>query len=372
MALDSRGRNSLHLAGCRCDASLGRFLLLNGAKAVIRDRQGNRVSELVPVAARQEFVATVWPLHYAIASGDQDRAMTLIADAADNNSANDFGITPIQEAATWGMEKVVAALESRGAVSDIFVDIALNRREAVKGELKSIAPLLSRLTEEVLFLSLGRPTSTRRFGANTDYTKHVDCKKRKGETPISLALKFGYQDMVDALRNSKIDQRLIKETASQILREAIKSADVEVIKVLLKNGAEPKRSARSRRSSDILRGQSTFERDVLRLLIESGSAVNQQDGQGRTPLFVATEENHPEAISVLLEKGADPNIATATGEVPLHEAARSNANVTDALLQAGADPNLVDSLGESSLFAALEAPHEQIVKVVSLLLEHNA
>ncbi len=49
--------------------------------------------------------------------------------------------------------------------------------------------------------------------------------------------------------------------------------------------------------------------------------LNEQDALGATPLFVATENNNATIVSMLLKKGANPNIAkTNSGRTPAHEA----------------------------------------------------
>lgn len=79
-------------------------------------------------------------------------------------------------------------------------------------------------------------------------------------------------------------------------------------------------------------------RDVLRSLIEmaglEGShALSQQDSLGRTPLCIACQKGNTSAVQQLLGKGADPNIATHAGFLPLHLAAAVGSLETCQMLR---------------------------------------
>ncbi len=64
------------------------------------------------------------------------------------------------------------------------------------------------------------------------------------------------------------------------------------------------------------------------------------DAEGRTLLFIAARDNHPETVAYWLEAGADPNQAKKSGATPLLVAAENGyLPVVDCLLKAGANPN---------------------------------
>jgi hypothetical protein len=46
---------------------------------------------------------------------------------------------------------------------------------------------------------------------------------------------------------------------------------------------------------------------MVRTAIDEGADVNADTGEGRTPLIVAAMSTHPDAVKVLLERGADPS-----------------------------------------------------------------
>ena len=62
--------------------------------------------------------------------------------------------------------------------------------------------------------------------------------------------------------------------------------------------------------------------DALRWLLERGADPNIQDTHQRSPVFIATEHNHPDTIRCLvLECGADVDKPNKTGRSPIHWAA---------------------------------------------------
>jgi len=81
---------------------------------------------------------------------------------------------------------------------------------------------------------------------------------------------------------------------------------------------------------------SSEKTDVLSLLLRHGAGVETRDALGRTPLFLAIEDPYhinTNAVAMLLQHGADPNVTNKYGE-SLMELARqniTNENVFDEL-----------------------------------------
>lgn len=75
-------------------------------------------------------------------------------------------------------------------------------------------------------------------------------------------------------------------------------------------------------------------------LINTGSDINLKDGNGRTPIYLATESRQTSIVKVLLEYGADPNIQAQQpiGWTPLHLAAWEDlSEIAQILVEHGAD-----------------------------------
>lgn len=84
---------------------------------------------------------------------------------------------------------------------------------------------------------------------------------------------------------------------------------------------------------------------LVRYLVERGADVDGVGYSGFTALMAAANQGMVEAVHLLLERGADPNLAAAgTGETPLHcvtsHGYQAGAGAClNALLDAGADPD---------------------------------
>lgn len=124
-------------------------------------------------------------------------------------------------------------------------------------------------------------------------------------------------------------------------------------------------------------------------LINQGADVNAVGYEDYTILMAAANQGLPDMIRTLLEKGADPNLASpTTGETPLH-AVTAKAFTERALecvkllLEAGADPNAkaksgvatgtyyrdVEVVGETPLHLAAAYGSKAMIE---LLLEYKA
>lgn len=82
------------------------------------------------------------------------------------------------------------------------------------------------------------------------------------------------------------------------------------------------------------------ERDLnwVGFLIQKGARIDLKDGQGNTPLMLASRIGFVDAARVLLARGAQVNASNSTGETPLILAVqRRDLAMTRLLLTQGAD-----------------------------------
>ena len=106
---------------------------------------------------------------------------------------------------------------------------------------------------------------------------------------------------------------------------------------------------------------------VKPLLSADPACVNDRDGLGRTPLYLAAWVDQPDILSLLLQNGGDPNIgASWKGNArPLHVASRNgHAEVVRRLISAGANVNVPDDDGDTPLLLAARSGSTVVVKLL--------
>lgn len=93
--------------------------------------------------------------------------------------------------------------------------------------------------------------------------------------------------------------------------------------------------------------------EVMRWLIRNGAEVDSRTDQNATPLMFAVANNKTEAVKALLQYKPDVNILTAYSETPLLAAAKNgNLEIAEALIRDSAEINFEDARGATALHYA--------------------
>ncbi|MFF5896501.1 ankyrin repeat domain-containing protein [Streptomyces argenteolus] len=106
--------------------------------------------------------------------------------------------------------------------------------------------------------------------------------------------------------------------------------------------------------------------------LRAGASAESADAEGTTALYLASVQDLPGAVRLLLAAGADPNRASGPdqGDLPLCGAAcGGHVEVAEALLAAGAEPDLREDLDFTALRWAAGLGHATVVET---LLTHGA
>jgi hypothetical protein len=110
--------------------------------------------------------------------------------------------------------------------------------------------------------------------------------------------------------------------------------------------------------------------NVLRSLLDKISSINIQDQDGNTLLIYSIYNFNHDAVIILLQRGANPNLCNDVGVSPIHLAATLNDDkAVKILVQYGADINIVDKTGST---AAMYAASSDNIKTIEYLINHNA
>jgi ankyrin repeat protein len=257
----------------------------------------------------QEALEYTIPLFLAILHSHDEAALSLIEDQRVNINYRDlWGRTPLMWALTCGRRKVVKALLQHGADANLHDEH-------------------SGLT--VLIAEIRRPKA-----------RHVRL----------------------LLAHDKVDPNLPDRHSCTPLWAALDSWDVTMLKQLL---ARPDLDVNRPRNgiTPLLHAISNRQEDVAILLLKHPSldstSINSMDPNERTPLSYASEYGQVWLTDMLLEKGADPQLADVEGRVPRpYAAARIGTQAVTPPSQTGqaqADSGQVHA--QASIFLAIDRGH---------------
>ncbi len=235
------------------------------------------------------------PLHVAVATGQAPIVDLLLERGADVHAPHGQGSPPLFTACNKPFEAIVARLLRAGARPD----------DRGPGGLTA-------LHVAALFGQAGVARALRAGGAR------LDLADATGRTPLHCAASEGRA-----------------EAAAFLLSEGA------AVDARTEAGATPLHFAAAR--GDVA---------TARALLDAGAVVDAADADGQVALHYAAL-NRPEALALLLARGARPGAAAAAGVTPLHLAARGGFTAcARALLDAGAPVDPVNVEGGTPLFGA--------------------
>ena len=168
------------------------------------------------------------------------------------------------------------------------------------------------------------------------------------------------------MSNSKSDSESEVERLQKLLFDklfhASMNGDFEIVKGLIKLGADVNRSRPEDGATSLIIASAIGHLAVVRLFIKSNADINLADNNGITPLIIASQNGHLEVVRFLVLSNADINNAGNHGCTPLYVASgNGHIGVVNLLLRNNAEVNIVNSFGETSLHCACYASHLDVV-----------
>ena len=192
-----------------------------------------------------------------------------------------------------------------------------------------------------------------------------------GTTPLATAASFGHEEMVKLLLSSgKTNVNLRDKNGGTALFFAAQWNRPKIVEVLIRSGADvnlPLSDGRTPLGFTVFKGYIK----VVKLLLQApGVQINKPGQSNVAALFLACSEEHRRIVKLLLEHGADPDMAVQNGITPLHIACRTgNTKIVELLLNNKADPNIADVAGWAAIHYACFGGYTKILK---LLLDAGA
>ncbi len=333
-SINANGESALFSAVKADSASTIHILVENGAVTDSRDN-----------LARDHLGNT--PLHAAVRWNALNAAVTLIQLGVDVNAQNMSGKTALSDCCRSGKTEMANLLIINGA--DVNAADATGRTvlmDTVAGHNEGMLSLLLQSGANPLIQEMSGRNAYHEaaLSGNINIIRMIRnaggnplSRDSYGETPFSLVLRTN-------------DEKQIKEVLGGNLN------------IVDSDGNTPVHIAVERK----------VPAKMLTMLLNMRYPVNQRNGKGVTPLYMAVAENLKTHANLLLERGANPYIATITNDTALSLALKSgNTTLLESIARHAATKT--DMQGDGILhYAARIANADTVRYLVGLGLDKKA
>ena len=417
----SQGTTPLHWAVRNQSVEVARMLLSNGADVdlatdlgvtplmyMLRTNAGSirlsdRVTLLLEAGADLDLQDKIGDtaLHYAARRGIEEAVALIIEHEASLDIENNAGQTPLDLAAN---DEIAEMLREAGATSGSQAETSPADERllaaVIAGDAAEAEKLLNDGADPDFVSSDGYSALPSAAGAGqveivqllleagADVNRTMDGSAPDGDpftdaSALLHAASHGELDVVELLLANGADPNKAETQEGDVpLHHAVwlPYGNIEIVNALLENGAKVDvRRTASDGMTPLHWAAIAGWPEATEALIQAGADINLQDLQhDRTPLhwviYNAPASSQIEMMHLLLDAGADVNLASYGGVTPLMAAIRERfliglAEQVTLLLEAGADPDLQDDFGDAALHYAVR---ESKKEAVELLIEHGA
>lgn len=374
-ARDEQGKTPLEhmLAGNNSNFSwaLSGAYIEKGADVHIMDENGN--SMLMTAVRNRHMTAALalmkdrelvnlpnqegeTPLHLAVSNYNLELAMALLDKKADKNASDKSGRTP-KDIALERNDADYKQLFTSGRLklntlsrltSNAFAGYSADERDRLSLALYMAGKLIREVDtddddEMGLILSI-------LYNAllNDEKCQVLDMLVQAG---IDLTAPIHSGGSVECIR----DHCLGGNYGIKVIRKLMELG-VDMEEALIKGRTPANIVAALNERNMIGRKKDPYFEEAARLF--SRESMEQVDDQGTTAIHEAAKKNHVDMLKVMIEKGADVNVAqdqpADAGSTPLHVACSSgNVGVVKLLMASGADDTILNVKGESPAHLAM-------------------
>lgn len=337
------------------------LLLASGAKLDFKDKNGNTA------------------LHHAAKKGDPNLIALFVERGANVNAVNAQGRTPLFEALLSNPVAVnllihlgadIDARDARGETVLHYGTYYASLHDEMEMLLRHGANPFAKNTRGATVLEYAR-NQLKSAPASADKKRTVEQleryaklwkEKQAGGDADAGADGFDPPPKPDLPRvPSRVDPPLIA---------AVRAGDIDTVKTLLDEGADPDAISRAG-PSHMPGGNATGlhlsipagHDKITRLLIDAGANVRLRNGAGLHPLYLAAAQDDAGLVKLLLDMGVDAGQPTAQFNRTAMFAAKSKKVIT-LLADAGADINRQSAFGYTPLHGAVELKDPKLIELL--------
>jgi ankyrin repeat protein len=182
-------------------------------------------------------------------------------------------------------------------------------------------------------------------------------KDKNGHTPISLAAKMGYMNIVRSLIDAGAHINLADKNGYTPLSLAAQMGHVDIVRALLENGAKVNHYEGQ---PPLYCAAKMGHVDIVRALLDAGARVDHSNTSQDTPVARAAANGHIEIVRIFLAKGVQV-VNTYEKNTLAGAAKNGHIEIVRALLTAGAN---INHDREPPLSCAAENGHIEIVRAL--------
>ncbi len=194
----------------------------------------------------------------------------------------------------------------------------------------------------------------------------VNTSDYNGDTALLEASLNGHCDVVRLLLEKGADVNLAAPDGKTALVQACYLGYIGTAKVLLDFEANVNSTENKYGCSSLVFASQNGHGDVVKLLVERGANVNLATASGWTALMLASKHGHYGIVKLLLEVGAELNSLQCVGTTALIQATLGgHCHVVRMLLEKGAEVNIATvPEGKTALTIACWLGHTNIVEML--------
>lgn len=190
-------------------------------------------------------------------------------------------------------------------------------------------------------------------------------------TAIHAALYKGHLSIAGLLIRSGANVNSRDKENSTPLHVAIGTGDTKIMDHLIAYGADVNGTdSESNSSCPLFIALNKRNLDAISLLVDRGADINVRDDKGSTPLHITSRDGLTDPVKALLNRGADVHAQDNQKSTPLHLASpHRDPTIFQSLIEYGANVNIRDDQGSTALYLAL---YNDNFDVIELLIHHGA
>ncbi|KAL3537806.1 hypothetical protein ACH5RR_001172 [Cinchona calisaya] len=197
----------------------------------------------------------------------------------------------------------------------------------------------------------------------------VNTKDDDGETPVLHAARQGHTATAKYLIDCGADPLIPSQLGTVVLHHAAGIGDTELLKLLVSRGLDV--DLQSDAGTPLIWAAGHGQQDAVRILLEHHANPNVGTEDDITPLLSAVAAGSLSCLELLIQAGADVNV-TAGGATPLHIAADNGSpEMIECLLKGGADPNAIDEEGLKPIQVAAVRGNRRAVEILLPVTLHT-